>query len=155
MSESIETKTRTQVNVKKMNENEISHNMDMPAIRESALSYMTKITQRQLHDCGYYFIKQYEKAKDQGKSVSKIQLKSYNPDTLVYGVQGNNYIPYPDEFLLTDMEAHRGEGNPRLYQKMSFKNAAAQILYQVYYGNIIPDGYTYDVSKQRVKKKEI
>ena len=144
--------TRTKTNVKKMDQKEICQKMDTPAVRESALSYMTKITQQQVQDCGYYFVKQYEKVKDQGKNVSKIQLKRYNPEIMMYGSQGTDYIPYPDEFLLTDIEANRGEGNPKLYQKISFKNTAAYLLYQVYYGNIVPDGYTYDSSKQRVKK---
>lgn len=155
MSEMIEIKTRIRSNIKKMNEKEISDRMDMPVMRESALSYMTKITQQQLHDCGYYFIKYYEKEHDKGKSVSKIQLKAYHPDTITYGANENSYIPYPDEFLLTEMEAYKGERNYHLYQKKLFKSVATQILYQVYYGNIIPDGYTYDKSKQRIKKMEI
>ena len=53
------------------------------------------------------------------------------------------------------MEAYKGERNYHLYQKKLFKSVATQILYQVYYGNIIPDGYTYDKSKQRIKKMEI
>ena len=49
----------------------------------------------------------------------------------------------------------RGEGNPRLYQSDSFQKAATYILYQIYYGNITPYGYTYDKAKQRVKKLEM
>ena len=56
---------------------------------------------------------------------------------------------------LTEEEAVRGEGNPRLYQSDSFQKAATYILYQIYYGNITPYDYTYDKAKQRVKKLEM
>ena len=87
--------------------------------------------------------------------MSKIELKQYHPETIQYGKNGRKYIPLPDEFLLTEEEAVRGEGNPRLYQSDSFQKAATYILYQIYYGNITPYGYTYDKAKQRVKKLEM
>lgn len=150
-----ETKTRVQVNVKKMDENDVFQKMDMSGMRESALSYMTKITQQQLLDYGYYFVKRYETPKSFGENTSRIYLKRNYDDELKYGKQGAYYIPFPDEFLLTESEARKGEVNPKLYQSVSFKNAATYLLYQVYYGNIIPDGYTYDETKQRVKKIEM
>ena len=141
--------------IEKVSESAIREKVTSPVMAEQALSYMTKITQQQLQDFGYYFVKKYEKKDGYTKVVSKIELKQYHPETIQYGKNGRKYIPLPDEFLLTEEEAVRGEGNPRLYQSDSFQKAATYILYQIYYGNITPYGYTYDKAKQRVKKLEM